>query len=358
MEGGYSQSLGKYNGKLNSIGNAHVQRLMKKNEEEKAEEVEAKFVDAMERIQTLELGMAVFAPRILSVMILSAIAAVSVNVEGHCVKDGTCNTGCDESDNDDDDVLLMTLGRKRQGHSGGIHQSSAKKHRGEKSISMPNSYCMARILSHISKTWGHLYWQPTQSENAWIKHCYQNGFEDRNKPSDAFEKSFTNSQKFPFELLHHTMNTDKLTEMNNNIVSGKIELQDELLITYLSSDVKTGVAKEMGYLRKCELIEVDNIGTVKLASAWETKVPAFILYDMMEEGWDTNEDRQNRFCLHEDFRNHLSMNWKLTNEGWARCDRPNKILYYHDVYTHNKQSFQDKWTDCENEMDGIAQFGI
>lgn len=170
MEGGYSQSLGKYNGKLNSIGNAHVQRLMKKNEEEKAEEVEAKFVDAMERIQTLELGMAVFAPRILSVMILSAIAAMSVNVEGHCVKDGTCNTGCDESDNDDDDdddVLLMTLGRKRQGHSDGIHQSSAKKHRGEKSISMPNSYCMARILSHISKTWGHLYWQPTQSENAW-----------------------------------------------------------------------------------------------------------------------------------------------------------------------------------------------
>jgi len=163
-------NLNKYDGKLNSIGNAHVQRLMKQQEQTKAEQTEAKFVDEMERIQASKLQLAVFAPRLLSVMILSSIASFADNDEVHPIEgnaidiDDDDGSDSDDSDSDDgEDVPLMALGRKRP--STGSQQTLDKKQRIQKP--MPNSYCMAQLLHHISKTWGHLYWEPTQSETAW-----------------------------------------------------------------------------------------------------------------------------------------------------------------------------------------------
>ncbi len=164
--GGLTFNLEKYNGKLNSIGNAQVQRLVKRNEKEMAEQAEAKFVDAMEQIQTKDLGIAVFAPRILSVMILSSIATMFPNVEEPLDDDSNASTTCKRDEGDgDDNVLLMALSRKRKGYADVISKSSSKKLRGE--TPAPNAYCMAKLLVHISKTWGHLYQSQTKSEYAW-----------------------------------------------------------------------------------------------------------------------------------------------------------------------------------------------
>ena len=190
-----------------------------------------------------------------------------------------------------------------------------------------------------------------------IDHCYENGFQEKNIPFETSD-NFQPLEKFPFELLCHTINSAKLNEMKSRLDSEQFELQDEFLTTYLSSQVKTRLIKEMGYLEKCGLINVDSVGDVRLANSWDAHVPAFILYDMMEEGWDINRDRQNRFCLHEDVRTKLSKNWIVTDEGWSRSEFPDTILYHHDEYTQCKQLFQDKWTERENEADGIAQFGI
>lgn len=192
-----------------------------------------------------------------------------------------------------------------------------------------------------------------------IEHCYQTTFEDRKLELGGTGKSFGITEQFPFELLQYTIGSAKLIEMKKNIGNKEMLLQDEFLIAYLASDLKTGVAQEIEHLKKCGIIEVDDMGFVKLADSWDKRVPAFMLYDMMEEGWGEEVDVQNRFCLHEDIRHSLSNNWKVTEEGWVRhYDHTDKILYYHDVYSESKKSFQEKWADGENEMEGIAQFGI
>ena len=159
-------SIRKYDGKLNGIGNAQVKRFIKKSKEQKAEEMEAKFVDEMERIQTEEQRIAIFSPGLLGIMVLSSVAEFSKTSEDDSTDD---NEELLLSDDDEDDVPLMALGVKRQRKPGEINSPSGKRNRRNKlgSASNPNSYSLARILAHMGKTWGHLYQQPSQSEAKW-----------------------------------------------------------------------------------------------------------------------------------------------------------------------------------------------
>lgn len=170
----------KYEGKLNSIGNAHVQRLVKQSDQQKAEELEARFVDEMESIQTSKLQMAIFAPNDVSVMILSAIAscAGAVKVAKHDAADSTttCSKtkdemqlcGSDDSDSDDDDddddIPIMALCKKRSSPLPSPQKKSASV---EIPMTMPNVKFMAEICSLLSKTWRHVYFQSSRVDNAW-----------------------------------------------------------------------------------------------------------------------------------------------------------------------------------------------
>ena len=46
------------------------------------------------------------------------------------------------------------------------HPNKRQKIEDEES-SKPSLYCLAKILYHISKTWGHLYKEPGELEYAW-----------------------------------------------------------------------------------------------------------------------------------------------------------------------------------------------
>jgi hypothetical protein len=175
--------LDKYEGKLNSIGNAHVQRLVKQSEDQKAEELEARFVDEMESIQTCKLEMAIFAPNDVSVMILSAIAScagVAKDAKDDDADHATTRSrikendkqvcGDDDSDSDsdddddDDDIPLMALCKKRSSPSPSPQEKSAFV---KVPMTMPNVKFMAETCSIMSKTWGHVYFQSSRVDNAW-----------------------------------------------------------------------------------------------------------------------------------------------------------------------------------------------
>ena len=162
------QLLDKYEGKLNSIGNAHMHRLVKQNELQTAEKEEAKFVHIMENFQVSKLQMAILAPMDLSVMILSAIASLAGTMKEVKVDDAGSDTLCVDSDSDDDDddddIPLMALGKKKAPPS----SSPQKKPKSEKLLmSMPSAKFMAKVCAHMSKTWGHVYYQPSRVDNAW-----------------------------------------------------------------------------------------------------------------------------------------------------------------------------------------------
>jgi len=64
-------------------------------------------------------------------------------------------------------------------------------------------------------------------------------------------------------------------------------------------------------------------------------------------------DRDNKFCLHDSIRYGLCKEWTRTSLGWVLSDRPDKVVYSQDEYDYNKQSFEDRFADRENEMEGI-----
>ena len=128
-------------------------------------------------------------------------------------------------------------------------------------------------------------------------------------------------------------------------------LQDELRITHLSSDVKTGLAKEVKSLMDRGLIgEVNSHGYIKIASPGIGK-PRFLLSSFMICG------RRNgvtiwmvlfgTVCAGSGHGHRLG--------GWVHSDRSDRVVlvYSQDEYDYNKQSFQDRFADRENEMEGI-----
>ena len=191
-----------------------------------------------------------------------------------------------------------------------------------------------------------------------IDHCYKNGFNNQDLSLEVSETTSTRTKYLPFELIHHTINAEMLRRMKMNADAGKVVMSDEVLITHLSSNVKTGLGREISHLRGCGLLEIETNGNIKLASFWERKLPVLILNQMMEDGWDESKDRRIRFGLNRNIRNRIKNMWRCTNEGWSFKDLPDKILYYHDVYHYHRQIFNDRLEGRDDEKDGIAQFGI
>ena len=124
---------------LGAIGSAQAHRLEKRNDERKAAELEAKFVNRMEEIQIRKLKMAIFSPSLHCVLVLSAIAEVVDQF--HLEKLSAIQNPLDRPN-------------KRQKVV-------------EEGNSQPSLYCLAKLLSHISTTWGHLYKEPGELDYAW-----------------------------------------------------------------------------------------------------------------------------------------------------------------------------------------------
>eukprot|EP00554_Chaetoceros_debilis_P001717 CAMPEP_0194085098 /NCGR_PEP_ID=MMETSP0149-20130528/16221_1 /TAXON_ID=122233 /ORGANISM="Chaetoceros debilis, Strain MM31A-1" /LENGTH=1447 /DNA_ID=CAMNT_0038767901 /DNA_START=51 /DNA_END=4394 /DNA_ORIENTATION=+ len=360
--------LAKYEGKLNSIGNAQMQRMKKYKEEQESDEKEAIFVNAMEILQISKLKVAVFAPRQLSVLVLSAVATFMeqnrhlIDIRPH-VDEGKSNDG-DESESDDESIPLLALKKEKRSLNGSPFKSNKRQRRMD---NIANSFCVAKVLQHISLTWGHLF-EFDQLESLWVDHCYQNGFMDSEVAGidDSLQRN-SRDANLPFEGLQYSLVSniinrlqDKATtsrrcvDDHTTIING--DIQDEMLIEYLSSDKKTGLFKEIKSLISHGLIDVTQNGYLTLSKNWELKVPPFILDDM-GQGWTERLDRENKFCIHPEIRSALSKSWRTTSQGWICVDGgPDELD--DEFYNARKQSFLGKVNDRMNENFGIAQFGI
>ena len=161
------------------------------------------------------------------------------------------------------------------------------------------------------------------------------------------------------EKVHHVVNDNFLHGLKREASDDASRLSRELLIVYLISDAKIGLARQIRNLTKSGLVKVDEEdGNVKLATRWETRVPLCMLNGMQGQGWGEDDDRENKFCLDDEIRTKLSSEWRFTLNGWTRRSQPDKIVYPHEEYLDKKDSFYNRFADHENEMEGIAQFGI
>ena len=159
----------KFDGKLNSIGAAHLLSLKRKKEEEEAERQEAAFVLDMERFQVTNLKQAIFSPTLLSVIVLSAISSVCGKYDD--TKSDDCNQSQSNHDinmlneEEDEELPLESLGKRRADNEYANDNDHKKRKLGN--TNMVDVYCLAELLLHISKTWGHVYCEPEHVDYAW-----------------------------------------------------------------------------------------------------------------------------------------------------------------------------------------------
>jgi len=199
-----------------------------------------------------------------------------------------------------------------------------------------------------------------------VEHCLRSGYknQDGNGGLDTFEGVAQSPEGPLMEMMHHVINESFL----NGLVHAHVQeangdgdgsqVSRDVLAIYLISDAKLGLARQIRNLIKAGLVEVDKDRNAILARGWETKVPPCILNTMQDEGWGKDVDRKNKFCLNDEIRNKLSIEWKFTSKGWVRRSQPNQIVYSHEGYLDRKDEFYDRFTGIENELEGIAQFGI
>jgi hypothetical protein len=154
---------------LNAVETAFKERVVKLKTEKDSEEAEARFVAHMENIQVNKCKKALFAPT-LSAMILSTVFKLqdefpepeddeeSLQITKEMDIDSDDNSESDE----EDDVPLVALGKRK---TASTSQQETKK---QKTDAPRLSYTfLARLLSHISTTWGHVYREPSHEDYAW-----------------------------------------------------------------------------------------------------------------------------------------------------------------------------------------------
>ena len=155
----------------NALEAAYIERFMKLRAETEAAKAEAEFVLNMEIKQSSEMNKAVFAPTSLCTMVLSAVAWM---MEGETDDDKLSvreSSGEDETndDKDSDDVGDGDNDDSDEEEDLPLNllASSTKKISHITKKNTPSTYVLAKVLLHISRTYGHLFQEPSHVEYAW-----------------------------------------------------------------------------------------------------------------------------------------------------------------------------------------------
>jgi hypothetical protein len=127
------------------------------------EEAEARFVAKMEEVMISECKKAVFAPSSLAAMLLSAI--FELQREFPVTEVPKIEEDSDDESDDEEGVTLAALGSKRK--AANDKSPKGKRQKGTSDQRILNFKYYLRLLQYISKTWGHVYREPSHEEYAW-----------------------------------------------------------------------------------------------------------------------------------------------------------------------------------------------
>lgn len=131
-----------------------------------------------------------------------------------------------------------------------------------------------------------------------------------------------------------------LQQPNDEIVN------DEWIITHLSSDEMTGIRQEVDVLVSLGILNVPTNGKIVLADKWVDRVPHMILNEM-KDYWGSELDVHNLFCIHD--RIKLPLERKLASSE----DDDEE-----EEYQMRKQIFTENYQNWVNERSGVGIFNI
>jgi len=357
---------------LNTIESAFKKRMVKLKNTNENESIEAHFVAKMEEIQCKELRQAVFAPN-LTVIILSSIFELQREFPIFVDKEKDDEDMDNNADEEDDDVPLMCLGKRNSEDQNGRDEKKRPKHIREGSPKFCMRYLM-RMLDYVNKTWGHVYREPESEEYAWRWEVFQ-----LHSDNDQWETHSTNPRvpgSFPFENLQFGLSPskamrneishvpEKFQQFEDSISSHSssnstlsIDILDQFcLAVHLLSPVRSGLYDELIALLKMGVLKVSS-GIPVLADDWWSKVDIVVLDDM-KTFWSTSVDPDSKHCVHEEFRDTLEEQWKISDYGWALVENPNELIFDFTVLDEWRETFEGRLEEKANNLEGIGRFGL
>jgi hypothetical protein len=380
---------------------AYIRRFNQLRAETAATKEEAEFVLKMEQNQSFGMKKAVFAPTSLCTVVLSAVAAVmdlipkdrlldsaDVEVDDKVVIDYVDDESkkpldSDEDVSDDDDMPLNALlqtslkrgaknsklpfpKRSKQSESNSVHSPKTK--------AVPSAYILGEILNYISKTYGHLFLEPSHPNYAWqqrhrsvIKSPLPKEVMFAGNPRKPGTLSFENPRFIITEerlarLKKNWLNPDQLKLPPQSTNEEMEQWNDEWTISHLTSDAVTGIAHEIDVLENLGILTVNKCGSVVLAQGWERRVPHMILNEM-KDAWGSEMDVNNLHCIHEkiissleDVWQHEEDVWRFESEGLDEED--DDVVYEDEEYELRRQIFLENYDAFVNSKKGVGEFGI
>ena len=380
-------------GKLES---AYIRRFNQLREETAATKEEAEFVLKMEQNQCFGMKKAVFAPSSLCTVVLSAVAAVMdlipkdrlldsaelLEVEKTEVDEPKNALDSDDDDSDDEDMPLNALVKPLASHKRVATNSklpspkrpkqSESSNDHSKSKAVPSAYILGEILKQISKTYGHLFLEPSHPNYAWqqrhrsvittpIRHEIMFAGNPRKPGTLSFENvRFILTEERLARLKNNWLNPDQL-KLPPQSAEEMEQWNDEWKITHLSSDAVTGIAHEIDVLENLGILTINKSGSVVFVHGWERRVPHMVLNEM-KDAWGSDMDVNNLHCIHEKIMSSLEHVWEHDEDGWRfeseGLDDDDDEVYEDEEYELRRQIFLENYDAFVNSTKGVGEFGI
>ncbi|KAL3778630.1 hypothetical protein HJC23_001579 [Cyclotella cryptica] len=377
---GAARSTFKRSKARNALEAAYIERFDKLRAETQSAKQEAEFVLNMEIKQSSEMKKAVLCPNSLCTIVLSAVASLteddaddkevfSSSAYGATeITNRNTDVDCEDDSDEEEDIplnLLIQRGSKRE-TDGTVATSPKRIKRAVADVGTtttkesPSPYFLAKILRYISKTYGHLFHEPSHIEYAWQQR--HRSLVTSPLPREVlFQGNPRRPGNLSFENIQFMLRDDRMARLLNEESSHE-GLNDEWIVTYLSSNEVTGLRHEIDVLESMGLIEIKNGGKVSLASTWQSKVPHMMLIEMRDD-WGPEKDVHNLHCLNTMIRS-LRKYWECVGEdGWrlsvdgANASGDRNLDFENDEYFLRKQIFYENFESFVNEEIGVGDFG-
>jgi hypothetical protein len=178
---------------------------------------------------------------------------------------------------------------------------------------------------------------------------------NRMNSSPSVRKNPRKPGNFTFEKFRYTLDDDLLERLSGQQTPSKSQFRDQLLVSYLVSNKKSGILSDVFVLMKAGVVRVDESSNISLCPTWVENLPQIILNDSWESGWDKDSDPENKFCISAVLRENISRHWKRCEVGWT-CG--NTMKFRHEEFEEQKASYRVMYDERVNAADGIAQFGV
>ncbi|KAL3807622.1 hypothetical protein ACHAXA_005252 [Cyclostephanos tholiformis] len=363
----------------NVLEKAYVDRFVKLRAENSATREEAEFVLEMETIQSSMMKKAVLAPPSLCTLILSAVASMMDKLEEGTKPEPRSTSSkrpsLDSDDSDDDDVPLNTLvqssAKRMAPNANSLPLKRAKS--SDSNINgkwAPHPYCMAEILNHVSLCHGHLFEEPAHADFAWQQR-HRSTLTTPLPKEVMFKGNPRTPGTLSFENIRFILDDELMTRLRqswersaHNLDDDATEINDEWIVSHLSSDTMTGVRHEIDVMSSLGILTIKASGALVLSENWHERVPHMILNEV-KYAWGSKVDVNNLFCVHNKIKATLESYWKQDEYGWRIAshvvdddDDDAELVFDDEEYQLREQIFRENYSNWVSASLGMGEFGV